>query len=299
MPIQCIVLPRDPVYHRQIFALGIDYLPESAKIQIDHQKAILERAIENLPVENRQQVHQVFFGVVHYFELFIEAICLASQGKDPRQHSLHWHSLVSCSHKGIHELNLLKKNSPKTYQYLKQVEIKFLPYLQLFIEAVNRSTVDQFDISKPLPEEGIKFDRIVEQFKTAKYTHVPLAQAILQTDTLLEQYLLLFRNFYNDLYWQDSPELWPKRQTNISIGGIVVRVQQNYSPFEKVKVRLYFKQYNKLFEFEGSVVKVIPKKDGDDIAINFELPEAQQQDTLQQIIYRQEIEETMTIKLTD
>lgn len=296
MPVQCFITPKEPIYQRQLFALGIDYYPESQKWAIAKQRMLLEKQMNRLPNENKQLVHQVFYGLMHHFDLFLEAIILASEGKDPRNHSIHWHTLVQ-SIKSIREIEVLATNSPKTYQYLMLIANKFSPYVAQLVESINRSDVNHFWATLPLPESDFKIDQLSQQLQKPKFHRVPLAQAIIQLNKLLEQYLDVFKNFYNDHFLQDYPKLWPKRQANVSIGGIALQTPKSYALFSKVNVNLYFAQEDMILNFDGSVVKVDQEKDNEMVAINFELPEISTQDELQQLIYQHEVEETLSIKL--
>lgn len=296
MQVQCFITPKEPIYQRQIFALGIDYYPESQKIAIAKQRKQVEDLIPMLPKENRQIVNQVFYGVMHHFDLFLEAIINASEGKDPRQHSIHWHTLVqSCN--GIKEIDILEKHSPKTYQYLKQVDYKFSPFVSRLVESINASNVNHFSAPQPLPSETFKLDELTKELENEKYQNIPLAQSIVHLNYLLSLYIGIFENFYNDHFLKDYPKLWPLREANISIGGIALKTDKSYELFSRVNVHLYFETDNVVLKFDGSVVKIEKLPDGENIAINFELPEASQQEELQQLIYQSEVEETFGIKL--
>ena len=296
MHVQCLITPKEPIYQREIFALGIDYYPDPQKIAIAQKRQEVEQLIERLPKENRQRVIQVFVGIMHYFDLFLEAITQASAGKDPRHHSIKWHTLAQSIY-GMHEIDQLAANSPKTYQYLKQVELKFTPYVERLVESIKNSTINHFSAPQPLPVEAFKLDKITQELKDPKYDLIPLAQSIIKLNELLEIYLQIFTNFYNDHFLKDYPKLWPMKEANVSIGGIAVKVVKSYELFSRVKVRLYFEEQDATLEFDGSIVKTDKLADGERIAINFELPDSAEQEELQHLIYQHEVRETLAIKL--
>lgn len=296
MAVQCFITPKEPLYQRQIFALGIDYCPQPQQQMIAKARAEVDKILAKLPGEKREDVKKVFHSIMQHLELFLEAIQQASQGKDPRQHSIHWHTLMEDLH-GIHSLIPLKEHAPKTYQYLKQIEEKYTAFLGIFIRSINLSTLHYFSTPAPLPESNFKLDKIAETFSEKKYQVIPLAQAILKLQQLLELYLQVFRNFYNDHYLKDYPKLWPVRKANVSIGGVALNIPQTYPKFSRVNVRLYFEKGDTLLEFEGSIVKSEKQEEGVYTAINFELPDGAMQDELQQQIYQSEIEATLGIRL--
>ncbi len=296
IPVQCFITPKEPIYQRQIFALGIDYYPESKQREIKKKKVELANRLEHLPAENKQIVQSVFGAIEHYFEIFLEAIIDASQGKDPRQQSIHWHSLVKTT-QNIQEIEVLSVNSPKTYQYLTQISKKFSTITTILVTSIERSSINHFSAPQPLPEVDFKIDQLCNTLNQPKYQRVALAQSIIHLNQLLDLYLDIFANFYNDHFLKDYPKLWPTREANISIGGIAFMSSKRLELFSRVSVHLYFDHQDIVLNFDGSVVKVDKERDGERIAINFELPESALQDELQQLIYQHEVEETLAIKL--
>lgn len=296
MPVQCFITPKEPIYQRQIFALGIDYTPESKQREIKKKKVELENRLERLPSENKKVVQSVFAAIEHYFEIFLEAIIDASKGKDPRQQSIHWHSLVKTT-QNIQEIEVLSVNSPKTYQYLTQIAKKFSTFVTILVTSIERSSINHFSTPQQLPEVDFKIDQLCTTLNQPKYQRVALAQSIIHLNQLLDLYLDIFANFYNDHFLKDYPKLWPIRKANISIGGIAFKSPKSFEQFSRVSVHLYFDHQDIVLNFDGSVIKVDKERDGERIAINFELPESTLQDELQQLIYQHEVEETLAIKL--
>jgi len=296
LPVQCFITPKEPIYQRQIFALGIDYYPASTQHRIKKQKIELENRLAHLPSENKKIVQQVFYAIEHYFEIFLDAVIYASQGKDPRQQSIHWHSLVKTT-QGIQEIEGLSTNSPKTYQYLKQITKKFSTFVAILVNSIERSNINHFSAPQPLPELDFKIDQLCKTLNQPQYHRVALAQSIIHLNHLMDLYIEVFANFYNDHFLKDYPRLWPMRDVNVSIGGIALKSPKSFELFSRVSVHLYFENQDIVLNFDGSVVKVDKERDSERIAINFELPESSLQDELQQLIYQHEVEETLAIKL--
>lgn len=302
--VQCFITPKKPVYQRQIFALGVDYYPQSKKIAIAVQRHKVESLLEQLPPDNRKVTREMFIHVMEHFDLFLEAILFAAKGKDPRQASMHWFKLEQ-SAQALPSLSMIRDKAPKTYEYLIEVQQKFSAYVKYLIASLMTSTIDPFSATHPLPNRTFKLDQIVAEFKAPKYDRLPLAQSMIAIDELLNQYLEIFSNFYHDHYLKDYPKEWPFREANLSIGGIALQLPQNYELFTKVLVRLYFADKKLELQFDGSIVKADKELDAgenpteavDYVAINFDQPDGRQQDELEQILFEYEIEETLKIQL--
>jgi FKBP-type peptidyl-prolyl cis-trans isomerase 2 len=89
------------------------------------------------------------------------------------------------------------------------------------------------------------------------------------------------------------------RTANVSASGIAVQISKSFTMYSRVDVNLYFEQANKVLSFNGSVVdtRTDTENEVERVAINYEFPDGNHQNFIQQEIQKQEVKECMDLAL--
>ena len=132
-------------------------------------------------------------------------------------------------------------------------------------------------------------------FSQPKFARIPLVQTIVHVAEFLDAYLEVHRQINDDNYLQHFPREWPLKKGNISASGLAVLMPKLFDVYSRVNVFLYFEEDDKQLFFEGVVVDIreIESDYMERIAVNFEFPNGNDQNYIQQQIQRQEVRECM------
>ncbi|WP_019895779.1 PilZ domain-containing protein [Hydrogenovibrio halophilus] len=297
MPVKTFVTPASPIRDREIYASGLDYFPPTLRRYIENEKN------ETLYWVNKVQdqkvvVTKMFKEVIDYIEFFGDATQMMAKGLNPAKDPQYLFRLQS-DIEGFSAIEELLPSSPKTYRYFKMLEEKFLAYLKSMFNSARHSKPDYFEANRHLPL-GYKIDETLEMLTSkSNFDKIPLIQAIVHLVQFVNAHLNAYRQLNDDNILRHYPDEWPRMKVNISASGIAIRYKKRFTQFEKVDVFLYFPDQDKVLEFEGTVVdtRSIDSHHEERVAINFDFPNGQKQDFLQNQIQRYEIEECMDFQL--
>ncbi len=295
MPIKTFILPKSPIQDREIYATGANYFPPSVKQNLIRKKTATQTSLIKLK-EHKEIIDALFTEATEFIEFFGNCIQMISEGQSPKQQAHYWLNL-SHHQKGFPTLKILHKNSPKTYGYFKQIEEKYLVFLNSLIKSIEGSTPADFKADPDLPY-GFNIDETIENFSSQKFKKIPLVQAIKTLSEFLDAYANVYRQINQDNYLKQYPKEWKITQVNISAGGMGSMRQafeKNFFLHEKVDIYLYFSAEDKTLHFESSVVDIRIINQTEQMAFNFEFPNGNDQHFLQSKIEQFEIKECMDL----
>ncbi|WP_321326190.1 PilZ domain-containing protein [Thiomicrorhabdus sp.] len=296
MPVRYFIVPSSPIKDREIYATGADYFPQPLVNMIETRKYDTIRSVEKIKEQN-VLVTQIFNDVIEDIEFLGECVKNVSIGISPKNDISYWLK-VKDKLKGFSSIHQIEASSPKTFQYLSMIEEKYLSYLQRLTNSINESTPEHFYVEGLLPI-GYKLDEMMSVFQNKKFAKIPLIQAILHLSEFLEAYLDTYRQINDDNYVKQFPENWPTQVANVSASGLALLLPKRFDMYTRVDVYLYFEHANKILNFDGSVVDL--REDNQQykqrVAINFEFPNGNDQNFIQQEIQKQEVKECMKFAL--
>ncbi len=296
MQLRVLILPHSPIEEAEIYATGIEYFPPRLETKLDLEKKSIYLWLERIQ-DHRTLITNLFNEIVQYIDYLGNLLKQLSRGIDPKQDAHYWLSM-SQFNKGFTLYATLKTSAPKTYQYVKLLEEKYIAFLQQLQYSIEQSDEKTFAV-KSAPPTGFKIDELYEIFSQEKFKKIPLIQAFHALISYFESYVNVFRELYNDNYLKSFPNEWSTVEANISAGGIAVQMEKRFTLHQRVDVNIYFPEHKRLLTFDGNVVAMHSMVNSylERTAINFEYPDGIQQNFLQTQIQVYEIEQTMDIPL--
>lgn len=292
MPVRYFVLPSSPMEDRDIYATGADYFPKTVQTQIETLKHHTLNSLNKIQ-DQTEIITLIVEEIIASIEFYGSTLEKLSNGQHPKKDSAYWLQ-INQKVKGFQSIEKIKASSPKTYQYFKMIEDKYLRFLSILVESINDSDRDNFSVNGHLPF-GFKLDEMMTVFRQEKFAKIPLIQTLKYLAEYMEAHLEIHRQINDDNYLSDFPQEWPLHKVNLSASGIAVTVHKIIRLYSKVDVFLYFEQQDKTLHFEGTVVDIrsLEEEINERIAINFEFPNGNDQNFLQQEIQKQEVKECM------
>lgn len=296
MPVRYFIVPSSPIKDREIYATGADYFPQSFLNVIETRKHFTNLWVSRIQEQNAL-LTEIFDEIIGFIEFFGKCTRSMSEGRSPKSDPAYWISL-SEHLKGFQVTHKIQASSPKTFQYLKMIEEKYLSFLNRMVSSINQSTPTHFHVDGHLPV-GFKMDEMMMIFDSEKFKKIPLIQAISYLCQLLNAYLETYRQINDDNYLKQFPKEWPMRIANVSASGIAVQISKTFPSYSRVDVYLYFEEAKKVLYFNGSVVdtRTDAENEVERVAINYEFPDGNHQNFIQQEIQKQEVKECMDIAL--
>lgn len=297
MPIKIFIIPSSPIQDYEIYASGINYFPGYIEKEIESYSDKTLYWMERIQ-EHKQVTSSLFHECINDIEFLGHCIRTMTRGLNPRKDP---NFMETLNHhlRGFSTIETIHDSAPKTYNYFKMIEEKFMVFMHAVGEAVMNSTPDKFYGDRNLPKK-FKSDRIETIFNTEEVEKVPLVQAILNLSRLLDVYAEIYRHINNDNVLRQYPEEWAVHDTNISASGVALYFNKQFKMFEKVDVLIQLPLSKEILFFNGSIVDIrrMDKDNQERVAINFDFPDGRNQNLLQNEIQRYEIEECMSIRLT-
>ncbi|WP_373017500.1 PilZ domain-containing protein [Thiomicrorhabdus sp.] len=296
MPVRHYIVPSSPINDRQIYATGADYFPTSFQNKVAVEKFSAQSWVKRVQ-EHSAIIQQIFNEIFEYIDFFGKCAHSIAEGRNPRLSSEYW-SRVNHHMEGFQSARMIEPSSPKTYQYIKMIEEKYLTFLRNMVWSLENSTPSDFAVQGHLPT-GFQLDEMIGAFQSPKLQKIPLVQSLLHTAAYLDSYLEGYRQIHEDNYLKNFPKEWKASMANISASGIAVNLGKRFPLYSHVDVYLYFPVDDRVLKFNGSIVDIRTdeKKHQERIAINFEFPDGNLQDYLQIQIQKQEVKECMDIVL--
>lgn len=296
MPVRFFIVPASPIKDREIYATGANYFPETFHAKVAGQK------MEVIHWANRIQEHAdlllpVFEEMMEFIQFFGRCALSISEGVSPKSDMSYWVE-VKDRLRGFKLAQSLHAKSPKTFQYIKMIEEKYIAFLNRLVESIDKSTPTKFWVQGHLPM-GFKIDEMISLFDAPKFAKIPLIQTLRHISKYMDSYLETYRLINDDNFLRQFPADWKLQTANLSASGIAVNMGKRFAQYEQVDVLLYFKEDNKIIQFDGRVVDIRSEQSTytERVAINFEFPNGDAQDYLQLQIQKQEIKECMNIEL--
>ena len=288
MPLRVFVTPSSPITDLEIYANGIDYFPPLTLKLIEEQLAV-SHSWSNKIQEQKELLLPLFYEIYESIEFMGKGVIQVSKGLSPRNDPSFW-LLMNDKLKGFKSLKILKKRAPKTHSYFKQIEDKYLYYLNSFFESVKASTAENFS-ANPSILEGFKIEETIEGFSNHKLSTIPLVQAIIGVTAYMDSYLNAYKQLNDDNGIRKSPSRWPLMEANISASGIALLFSKRFKEQQKVDVFIYFLENKKIIKFDGSIVNLrsMELEYKERIAINFDFPDGSSQDFLMHKIQEHEL----------
>lgn len=297
MPVRVFMLPRSSIKDREIFATGADYFPPSIKQSISDKIYKTKLWVSKIQ-EQKEIVTLLFEEVMAFIEFFSYCTSLIAEGRNPKNEAEYWLKL-SHHQKGFKTIEALKASAPRTYQYFKLIEEKYLVFLNSLVKSVENSTPTHFEVDATLPY-GFKIDEIMSKFEDPKFAKIPLIQALLHLSVLMDVYTGIYRKIIEDNYLKQFPEQWKTQMANVSASGLGIMMEKRFKFKDKVDVYFYFADNNVVLHFEATVVDIRTMENTykERIALNFEFPDGKNQSYLQSEIEKFEIKECMELDLS-
>lgn len=296
MPVHVFVAPSSPIKDRDIYATGIDYFPPSVQAHIEKEKYETFYWVNRIQ-DQKEALTLLFEEIIDAIEFFGQCSVSISKGDSPKKDPKYW-MMIAQRQKGFQKISALQQSAPKTYGYFKDIEAKFLTFMSSLSESISKSTPIEFHSNRNLPF-GFKIDETIDLFSNEKFAKIPLVQAITHLCTFMDIYLNAFRQINDDNILRQFPEEWRLHRANVSASGIALMLEKRFKNFERVDIFFYFPKQKVSLSFEGSIVDIrtIDDQFKERVAINFEFPDGNSQNFLQNEIQRYEIEECMSIEL--
>ncbi|SFR53624.1 PilZ domain-containing protein [Thiomicrospira sp. ALE5] len=261
--------PKSPITDRDILATGANYIPTSVQTHIHQQKTRVNISLNQLS-ENSDLVKKIFAEIQEHLDFFEHCLVELTKGynakKDPNTIFK-----LNAYFEGMTLIKTIKESAPKTYTYIKLIETKYLYFLQRLDEVMSQSSSDTFYSPEPLPM-GFKIDELCEKINAPKFENIPLMQAILHTSVLLNIYTDIFRQLHEDHIQRQHPEDWRFDTVNVSASGVALNLKKGLRVGEALDVLIYFKDEDKLLNFDGTVVSIQSQTETfyERVAINLE-----------------------------
>jgi len=296
MPVRYFIVPSSPIKDREIYATGANYFPDSFHSKVAGQKLEVTQWMNRIQ-EHSELLVPVFEEILDFIDFFGRCAMSISEGTNPKSDMTYWVE-VKDRLKGFKRASSLNPKSPKTYQYIKMIEDKYLAFLTRLVNSIDKSTPTMFFVEGHLPI-GFKIDEIMSIFHSPKFAKIPLIQTILNISEYMDSYLETYRLINNDNFLRQHPADWKLKIGNVSASGIAVNLGKRFEQYERIDVLLYFQEDDRIIQFDGSVVDIRSDESNytERVAINFEFPDGTQQEYLQLQIQKQEVKECMNIAL--
>lgn len=292
MPVRVFIAPSSPIKDREIFATGIDYFPPVIKLLLEKQKYDTLYWVDRIQ-DQKELISELFSEIINCIEFFGQGAEKISRGLSPKYDASYWLSIQEKTH-GFTKINALHKSSPKTYQYFKHIEEKYLVFLKAMTRSIAKSTPQHFEAEPEMPY-AFKIEEILDTFKKNQFANIPLVQAIASLCAYMDTYLNAYRQINDDNSLRLYPDQWKEAQANVSASGLAMLFTKRFREFEKVDVFFFFPKEERILQFDGTVVDIrsINNAYKERIAVNFDFPNGQEQDFLQTKIQEFELNEAV------
>lgn len=292
MPLQYSIETKSPIVNREIYASGADYFPPSVQQRLEVEKQQVLDSLSKLQ-ENKELLTKVFTEIVDYAENYGESCRITSQGISPRFDRELWEK-ISAQKDGFHHFKVLETEAPKTFNLLQGIEEKYLVFHRRLTYCIENSTPDYF-CSRKIPDTKFKLDLLIEKYSQSKYDKIPLIRTLFYAAKLMQSYFNIFLEMHHDNLVQEEKS-WIKDTVNVSASGIAFYLPKRYQMHQRLLVRLYFAEYDKILEFDCIVVSIQTdtKKQLERIALNFDFPDGKFQDFLITQLQKYEIQQCLS-----
>lgn len=289
MPVKLLITPMAPTTNMEIFALGIDYFPNSVNKEIRKNHQQLLHWVNHIQ-EQKEILQPVFLQVVDVAERLGEAIKLISQGRNPlldEQFSKH----IMNNLKSISRIKSLEEPAPKTFQYFLEVEKKLTHFYRLLLLSLHRSTNKTYHSFNPAVP-NFKIDEMTKKFSQPSFQKIPLVQSIYYMHKLVDSFCNAFKEMNLDYYLRENPQDWPIEDIKISAGGFSALYKKRYLPGKPLRLCFNFTGTQRVITVKALLARSVTnvQKKAEHNAFYFEFPDPQDQQYLELEIERRQLE---------
>ena len=289
MSVKLFVTPSAPIVDMEIFALGIDYFPNSVKKKIARNQQQLLSWVNHIQ-EQKEILEPVFLQVMDAAQLLGEATKLISQGKNPLLDEEFSQEIMK-NLKTVGRIASLEEPAPKTFQYFFEVEKKLTHFFRLLLISLHKSspkTYHSFDGA----EQKFKIDEMTAKFRQQAFQKIPLVQAIYFMNELVDSYCQVFQELNRDYYLKEHPESWKVYNVSLSAGGISAMYPKRFLPGRPLTSYIYFYEQGRSMTVDSLLARceTNPVEMLELNAFYFEFPDPQDQHFLELEIERIQIE---------
>jgi hypothetical protein len=297
LPLKLFITPKNPIQYMNILALGIDYFPPIVIKQLNHEQRQIDQWLPQIQ-EQPEAMQAVFKQLLASADFFGRWTQELAKGRVPNRDKDSWIRLHAHA-KGIAHLLTPLKTTPKTCQYLSLMDQKLKTYYLHMKQVVEQSTPTQFHCDRLLSATDFDIDKVMSTFRSDKYAHSPLVQALLHLYDYLEITLSGYDELNLDMHSRKNPKTWPLQTANISAGGVAVYRKKRFPQGEKHLANVFFAQQKKLVQLPTYLARSfsMQQQNTECNAFNFDFPSGQDQHLIQHEIERFEILDSMNVAL--
>lgn len=252
MPVRLFITPEKPITDLEIFALGIDYFPNSVKNQIKQNHKQLIYWVNHIQ-EQKEILEPVFLQIIDASQLLGKSVEMISKGRSPLNDEKMIQKIAG-NLKTIGQIDGLEEPAPKTYGYLFELQKKLTHFYRLLFLSLHKSTSQKYHSFNP---DGHQFriDEMTSKFNQENFKNIPLVQSIYFMNQLVTNYCDVFQEINLDYYSLGNPKAWRKTQVNISAGGIAALYPKRFIPGKPLKSRVYFDGDDRVMEVKTTFAR--------------------------------------------
>lgn len=289
MPVKIFITSAAPIVDKEIFALGIDYFPNSVnkKIRQNHQQLL--HWVNHIQ-EQKEILQPVFLQVIDSAEILGEAVKQISLGKNPLLDESFSQQIMN-NLKSIGRIKTLEEPAPKTFQYFLEVEKKLTHFYRLLLVTLHRSTSKSYHCFEPITEP-FKIDEMTQKFSQPSFHKIPLVQSINYMHKLVDNFCAVFQEMNLDYYLRENPQAWKVQDVRISAGGFSALYQKRFLPGRPLKSYICLSESGRIMTVKSTLARCATnvQKKGEHNAFYFEFPDPQDQKYLELEIERRQLE---------
>ena len=267
-----------------IYSNGVNYAPQYSDEHFNHLLVLAMQQTQKLS-EHKEILTDYTKSLIGAYSYFFDVFKLLTQGKNVKTKLGLWGQRLEYTD----GLNLDKISSaPQTHKLLSLLNAKYTSSLKALCEVVAFSNRDH--IHQPELTYHYEIDSMCEQYSDSKFDKVALVQLILAISKALDYIVFKLHDFLIDHQADSDPQYWTEKTINISASGAALRMRKQYKQFSEISIAIAIKGH--IFRFNGKIVKLFNCHDGEEnVAIDFEFPDAKSQNQLMTIIQLDELEE--------
>lgn len=288
MAVKLFVTPSNPIKDKELFALGIDYFPNTVQKKIARNQKQLLSWVNHIQ-EQKEILEPVFLQVVDAAQLLGEVVKAISKGHNPLLDEQMTRQ-IKLNLKSVGRIASLEDPAPKTFQYFYEIEKKLTHFFRLLLISMHKSSADKyhyFDIHQP----DFKIDGMTQRFTQPSFQKIPLVQSIYFMGELVNTYCDIFQEMNMDYYLREHPEAWKERRVTISAGGFSAMYPKRFLPGKPLTSYIYFTEQTRTIKVKTQFARA-ESNSSEMLELNafyFEFPDQQDQNFLELEIERLQI----------
>jgi len=289
MPVKLLITPEAPIINMEIFALGIDYFPNSVNKDIRQNHQQLLHWVNHIQ-EQKEILQPVFLQVIDASEILGEAIKMVSQGRNPLLDEQISKNLMN-NLKSIGRINTLEEPAPKTFQYFSEIEKKLTYFYRLLLLSLHKSTNKTYHSFDPaIP--SFKIDEMTKKFSQPAFQKIPLVQSIYYMHKLVDSFCKVLKEMNLDYYLRENPQAWPIENIRVSAGGFSALYKKRYLSGKPLRFCFSIAGTQRDITVKALLARCVTntQKKAEHNAFYFEFPDAQDQKYMELEVERRQLE---------